>query len=275
MAIKEFVIKLFPGIYIKKNFSDLKKATFLNYKEKNVEPELLLLPFLIKKSSAFIDIGSNKGLFLFSALRFLDPSQIFGFEPNPLLFKKIKNVFKKISIFNCALSDKNGEAVLTIPFTKDQPDDSLGNIDNSEISENAFNFKVNLRTLDDCEKNLSGKTIGLIKIDVEGHELDVIKGAEKMIQKYQPNLIVEIEQRHHKENVKKIIEDLMQKFSYRVYYFLPVQNKLIDFSAETFIYQETADFGTINYVNNFIFISLKNEPDNLIAKINSEIGKPK
>src|ERR1700710_2352342 len=102
MTLKETIIKLFPSIYTKKNFSELKSASFKNYRQKNIEPELLLLPYLIKKEETFIDVGSNKGLFLFLAQKFLKPVHIFGFEPNPILFNKIKNVFKHITIHNIA-----------------------------------------------------------------------------------------------------------------------------------------------------------------------------
>lgn len=273
MALKELIIKLFPGIYIQKNFSELEKTDFSNYRKNNTEPELLLLPYLLKRDKLFIDVGSNKGAFLFLASKILQPDLIFGFEPNPMLFNKIRNVFKEIKIFNCALSDKTGSAVLTIPYTEQQPDDSLGTLNTSEVNNNAFNFKVELKTLDTCTTEFGSKIPGLIKIDVEGHELDVLKGAEALIKKHQPILIVEIEQRHHDVPVKNIIENLVKQFSYTVYYFLPLQNKLVNFNADTTIYQDKKDFGTINYVNNFIFIVPSKETDQLVDTINSEIEK--
>ena len=53
-------------------------------------------------------------------------------------------------------------------------------------------IRVPLRTLDSY--NLSN--IGFIKIDVEGHELDVLRGAEVTLRRDQPNLLIEIENRH-------------------------------------------------------------------------------
>jgi FkbM family methyltransferase len=273
MALKELIIKLFPSLYIKKNFSELNHSHFGNYKQKNIEPELLMLPYLLKPNQAFIDVGSNKGLFLFSALKFLKPSNIFGFEPNPVLFKKIKNVFKGIKIFNLALANKNGEAILTIPFTQNQPDDSLGTLNNNEVNENAFNFKVKVKTLDECVNEYSIKNIGLIKIDVEGHELDVIEGAKETIKKHLPTLIVEIEQRHHQEKIEKILADIIAQFNYDLYYFLPSTNKIISYAQQPIIHQHTNDFGTMNYVNNFIFIPSKNNPETLMLKMNSDIEK--
>ncbi len=273
MPVKKIIIKLFPSLYIKKNFSDLDKATFLNYRQTQIEPELLLLPFLVKKEKGFVDVGSNKGAFLFSALKFLKPGNIFGFEPNPVLYNKIRFVFKQVTIFNVALSDRSGEAVLTIPFTQNQPDDSLGTINGVEVSGNAFNFKVPLKTLDDCLEPFSKTNIGLIKIDVEGHELDVINGAQKIIQNNLPVLIVEIEQRHHQTKIEKIIEGFCSKYNYKAFYFFPNKNQIFGFNNEPVVYQDLRDFGTSNYVNNFIFIAQKNKPDELIADINSQIAK--
>ena len=270
MSLKQLIIKFFPSLYIQKNFSFLKTASFSNYREKNIEPELLLLKYLLEPGKNFIDVGSNKGLFLYMASRITKPALIYGFEPNPILYKKIRNVFKKVSLLNCALSAKSGTATLSVPFTNAQPDDSLASISQGQQAGSAHNFEVELKKLDDFK--LQSAT-GLIKIDVEGHELDVIKGAEQLIKKEKPVLIVEIEQRHHRQPVKEIVDDLCEVFGYDAYYFLPKDNRLVSFSAEPKVYQESGDFGTIHYVNNFIFIHPTGNSDQLVTKINSEIGK--
>jgi FkbM family methyltransferase len=271
MNIKEIIIKLFPFLYIKKNFSRLAGAAFSNYRERNIEPELLLLKYFLKEGKSFVDVGSNKGLFLFMASGVLPPGAIYAFEPNPQLYNKIRHVFRKINLFRIALSSRSGSAVLTVPFTGSHPDDSLGNILNAEIKNNAFNFQVDLKRLDDLEKEFGNTGVGLIKIDVEGHELDVIKGAEHVLRKHQPILIVEIEQRHHSEPVTRIVDKLMSSFQYSCFYFLPSANRLINFSDQPEIHQHKKDFGGINYVNNFIFIASVHQPENLVKKINSDI----
>jgi FkbM family methyltransferase len=274
MSLKQFVIKLFPGLYIRKNFSYLDNADFSNYRKKNIEPELLLLKYFLKPGKNFIDIGSNKGLFLYVASDLMSPSHIYGFEPNPVLCEKIRSVFKKVKLYNCALSDKPGRAVLNIPFTGSEPDDSLASIRPENSKNNAFSFEVAVKTLDDLMKEIPGDT-GLIKIDVEGHEMDVIKGAKKFLTERKPVLIVEIEQRHHAKPVKELLHHISTKYDYKVCHFVPRLNRLVDLSEDPQIYQDTRDFGTINYVNNFIFIPALKDPGQMIQKINSEIDKDK
>lgn len=270
--IKDLILKYFPGIYLKKNFSELDHVNFSNYKQNNIEPELLLLPFLLDQNKLFIDVGSNKGVFIYAALKKISASHIFGFEPNPILYKKINSVFKGVNLFENAVSNKSGEAILTVPFTNQQPDDSLASLNQTKAAVNAFTFKVRLISLDEFFRDKKTQ-IGLIKVDVEGHELDVIDGAAEVILKHQPYLIIEIEQRHHSKNITEIINDIICRFSYKAYYFLPAENKLISFSNSPQIYQSKDDFGTINYVNNFIFLPENENSLELVSKINSKIGK--
>ena len=61
-----------------------------------------------------------------------------------------------------------------------------------------MNFKIS--TLTGSDKIFSDKSdieINLVKCDVEGHELEVFKGAENTLNKFHPHLIFECEQRHH------------------------------------------------------------------------------
>ena len=59
--------------------------------------------------------------------------------------------------------------------------------------------------------------IGFIKIDVEGHEIEVIDGAKKTILENMPVLLVEIEERHTQSSVKKSIE-YIEKFGYDCFF---------------------------------------------------------
>ena len=82
--------------------------------------------------------------------------------------------------------------------------------------------------------NIQIKNIGFIKIDVEGHELEVIKGAKETINKYNPILLVEIEKRHSKESEETI--NFINNLGYECFFtseknLIPI-NKLKDKSFE-------------------------------------------
>jgi len=69
---------------------------------------------------------------------------------------------------------------------------------------------VKKKKLDEFKIN---NKIGFIKIDVEGHEIEVINGAKKTILENMPVLLVEIEERHTQSSVKNSI-DYIEKFGY-------------------------------------------------------------
>ena len=75
-------------------------------------------------------------------------------------------------------------------------------------------FKIRTKKLDDV---LPDNKIGFIKIDVEGHEENVLNGAVKIIKKNKPVLLVEIEEKHSKKNVKETI-NFINSLGYKSYY---------------------------------------------------------
>ena len=113
----------------------------------------------------------------------------FAFEPLPEFYDKLKLKYSKLNnIFPFALSDHGGET--TFQFVKNAPAYSgilirKYDIKNPEIQE----IKVQVKTLDSIIPDTV--KIDLIKIDVEGGELPVLKGAKKVILKNKPIIIFE------------------------------------------------------------------------------------
>ncbi len=106
---------------------------------------------------------------------------------------------------------------------------------------NEFNefrtFSVNVKKLDDFRFE---NPISFIKIDVEGHELEVIEGAIATINKNKPILLVEIEERYSKRKVIDTIK-FVNALGYKSYYFN--EKELIN----------TAILTNFDSYNNFIF----------------------
>lgn len=143
----------------------------------------------LKKDFNCIDVGCHKGEILNLMLKFSPEGKHYGFEPIPYLFKELENTYKNTAnIFPYALSDRNG--VSTFQFVKNAPAYSglkrrRYDIQNPEIEE----IQVELRTLDQIVPE--NEKIQLIKIDVEGGEFDVLKGAQKLLLKNKPVIIFE------------------------------------------------------------------------------------
>lgn len=143
----------------------------------------------LKADSNCIDVGSHKGEILKLMLKYSPKGIHFAFEPIPYLYQKLKRKFcNKANIFSYALSDSTGETVFR--FVKNAPaysgiKERRYDISNPEIEE----IKVEQTSLDTLIS--SATKIDFIKIDVEGGELDVMKGAQNILMRNKPVVLFE------------------------------------------------------------------------------------
>lgn len=146
---------------------------------------------LKKETTAILDIGANKGQSIDFFLKINPKSEIDAFEPNKKLFNILKKKYEKaenIRLHNFGVSNLNGELLFhenildeTSTFEELNPDSKylekkakvLGVTKESIIVDN---YKVSVIRLHDFIKNNPGKEYDVLKIDVEGHELQCLKG---------------------------------------------------------------------------------------------------
>jgi FkbM family methyltransferase len=146
-----------------------------------------LIQSTLKPTSNSIDIGCHKGEILDIILKCSPQGQHFCFEPIPYLYQNlVKTYGNRAKFFDLALAEESGSATFNI--VKNAPAYSglrkrQYKVANPEIEE----IKVTIKTLDDCIP-LDVK-IDLIKIDVEGAEFGVFKGAKEVLIKNKPVVI--------------------------------------------------------------------------------------
>jgi FkbM family methyltransferase len=148
----------------------------------------------------FLDIGANIGWYTTLIAKTFPNSACHSFEPHPLIYSALSenvkvNNLNNVSINNIGLSDSPGTATLN-QFA------GLGHGHSSiEKVEKKVNntFDIELTTLDSYIKENDIKNIDLIKIDVEGAELDVLRGSTSMMTKNQPVWVIEM----NKETAEK------------------------------------------------------------------------
>lgn len=148
-----------------------------------------------------IDVGANLGLFtLLMAHRVGREGRVHAFEPNPQIFSRLtahvlKNTFEKtVTLHRTAVSDRNGALTL---FTYPRHHGLSCIVPRPDLPHEAT--EVNAVTLDALFEAGEIRTPSFVKIDVEGAELLVLKGARQLVERCRPVIIVEVSPKHQKE----------------------------------------------------------------------------
>ncbi len=178
---------------------------------------------------------------------------VYAYEPNSDICNFLqKGARSNVEVSLVALSDKSGSATLRIPRIDGTLNPGRASLSHCEVSgkENEFSeFLVRTKRLDD--ENL--ECVGFIKIDVEGHELAVLKGATELIRRELPVMLIEIEQRHLSVLMGEVINYIQQLGYEGAFLFNEELRAITGFNME--LHQKTVDGEPMPdcYINNFIF----------------------
>ena len=158
-------------------------------------------------------------------------------------------IIKILKVENVAVSSESGETDLRIPIR-----DITASFDNEEkyklgtatihetnnLENEKFETIKAIKKISLDEYNFEHE-IGFLKIDVEGHELDILNGARKFIAQNMPTMLIEIEERHSGVQPNVAINEIEQ-LGYKCF-----------FVDENFTLQATKNIKDLKN-NNFIFI---------------------
>ena len=155
---------------------------------KGVAANIELLPLIkkIKNINTLIDVGSNKGQFVLLCIKFFPNLLIYSFEPIKEALIKQKNLlsFKNnIYFYNTGIGNKN--KIINFFITNRADSSSFLTINKSKnYNKNYYvkeKRKIKIQKLDQILKNKKLIKPVLIKIDVQGFELEVLKGSKKTL----------------------------------------------------------------------------------------------
>jgi FkbM family methyltransferase len=229
------------------------------------EIELELLPLLVQRDREAIDVGANIGRYTVPLSKLARHVQ--AFEPHPTLAHILASArMGNVTVRQAAVSDASGVVELHIPLVMGREDEGLAHISAREAPSNCRTIRVEAYKLDD----FAFRDIGFVKIDVEGHELEVLQGARQLIRVQRPNLLVETDERHHAGAVGEI-QSFFAERDYRGLFvrgtrLLPIEE--FDSSMQDVGLLE--DLGryiprrAIPYVNNFLFVPAENCSEDFI-----------
>lgn len=153
----------------------------------DLENEAKSVGSLMRNSPAVIfDVGANDGRWSVALQRVLRNSgnRYFLFEPAEYCFaglEKSKAALPEATIINAAISDRNGIAVLHLPKEPSGLASLHQRTDVSVVQHEYRQVEVPAITLDTVADSLGIEVIDLLKMDIEGHELAALRGAEKLL----------------------------------------------------------------------------------------------
>lgn len=211
---------------------------------------------LVGRGSTVLDIGAHRGTFSARMRDLVGPrGTVHAFEPNPEHLARLRLIGAdgRVALHPLALSDTTGTSVLHIPLA--EGGSGLASLEQHGSADEHTVVIATMR-LDD----VAGlpEHIDFIKCDVEGHEDAVIRGAERVIARSKPPILVEIEQRHRSASPTEAFDTLLS-LGYAGWALFPTGLKPLecfDLQRDQLAFVEQAPRAPIMpraYVHNFLF----------------------
>jgi len=174
------------------------------------ETEKFIVSALAERGGAFWDIGANIGLFSLLAAQRCPKLVIYSVEASPYTYKRLvgnveaNHLNDRIRPLNCALWEREEMISITEQATV------CTHILPSPLSEG---IRIPGRTLDCLVREFCAQTISVLKADIEGAEMCMLRGGLEVLRQHRPLLILELEDRYLErfgdtsENVVRLLSD--------------------------------------------------------------------
>lgn len=233
------------------------------YRYLNDRAELSYLTQNVHYGDSVLDIGAHKGGYLYWLSKSVGKTgEVIAFEPQPLLYEYLKTTinhlhYKNISLHHAGVSSKPNKLKLFVPKAPGLTSPGA-TFEYRSNKTQGHAIEVDVVQLDDFLSERKSK-IDFIKVDVEGHEMEVFKGASNILEQDHPTLLFECENRHLNDLQVEDVFAFLKSKNYEGYFFDQDQMRPIDeFDARE--HQQISDSGQIidkkKYVNNFVFHSI-------------------
>lgn len=163
-------------------------------------------PFLrsaIPEDGVVFDVGAHSGQYTKLFAGIARKGQVYAFEPSPYARSILERVLhwrqlSNVTLLPFALSDREGAAELTMPLKRSG---SVGFglahlVNSSKPTGKTIAFDVRTTTVDQMVQTLGLQRLDFIKADIEGWELQMLRGARHTLQQFKPILQLEILEQH-------------------------------------------------------------------------------
>lgn len=158
--------------------------------------EMVLQALLLRPDSVYIDVGANQGLFSLHASSLIGiEGRILSIEPNPRLAEALRrtqsvNQLNQMLVIQSAVGNRSGDIDFFVPLWSS----GVGSFFEAQAAQasSTRRMRVTVDTLDDIVKRSGLATVDLIKVDVEGAEMQVFQGAVTTLRTFHPHLWFEV-----------------------------------------------------------------------------------
>jgi FkbM family methyltransferase len=241
-AAKHATLRLLPSLYVRWQLL------------RDHEPELAWLDKFVPPNCPCIDVGAHFGLYTRRLARIA--SSVHAFEPVAEMAEVLRRTSaSNVIVHRVAVSDRNGTGLLTIPIAEGRMQYALASItsDCDVQLRTSVQRTVRLVRLD----SIFDGPVGFIKIDVEGHELNVLDGSANIIAQSRPSFLIEAEERHWIGATRSLFEFFTRQ-DYSGFFIVDNILKPIGEFNPTTLQASCADrikdkYRRRPYVNNFFF----------------------
>lgn len=245
--LRTVLLRFLPNYFLQKFF--IKRLLATN------EFELAIITSFCDQSKDVVDIGSSGGIYSFRLAPF--SSTVHSFEPVGFKIYEAKKLSRRwinnIQFYEVALTNYNGEEDFEINIL----DSGISKFRRLQGGQKVYSRtqKVITRTLD----SYGLRNISIIKIDVEGSEIEVLQGALETIEINKPVLLIESENRHRVNSLSEICR-ILEPLNYEGYFFVNCTKTPIEQFNEN-IHQKESNAPIFEngwrrsemYINNFLF----------------------
>lgn len=222
------------GYFAYNTFDDVIGSS-LHYYGEWCEHEIDFFKEAIHEGDVVLDVGAYIGTHtVFFAKQVGSSGKVFSFEPQPTSFRMLctnltLNAVHHVSCFQAGVSDSLGQ--IKLPPVDPYHKGNYGSLSLEGHFQGELGEGITVLTID----SLSLKRCDLIKVDVEGMESKVIKGAQETIKRFRPILYVENNRVESSSGILQMLQDL----NYRCWWhFIPYYNENNYFKNSKNIFKE-------------------------------------
>jgi FkbM family methyltransferase len=196
------------------------------------EPEMELWRDRIEVGMTVIDVGANIGVYTYSAAQMVgEKGKVIAIEPfstciSCLTETRRINRFDWVHIISGAASDRNGTAKLSLNSSSE-----LNEIipDSTEATSSDQFETVSCITIDSLIDQENLTRIDWLKIDAEGHEINVLRGCKRILAEFKPNIIYENLDGYGKNNIE--VSEYLAEHGYHLFHYLPYLKHLVPITS--------------------------------------------